>query len=132
MLRIISNVEAAAAGLDQKGLLNRSNVGRVPKYEERLSQKYNLVPGETAAMCVLLLRGPQTNGEIRRRTSRLCQFENLEGVLKTLKNLEAWDLVRRIARLPGRKESRFAHRLCGSLSFVRGKVFTMIDVLKGR
>ena len=44
-----STVEAAAAGLDQKGLLNRSNVGRVPKYEERFSQKYNFVPRETAA-----------------------------------------------------------------------------------
>jgi len=74
----------AAAGLDQKGLLNRSNVGRVPKYEECFSQKYNFVPRETAPMCVLLLRGPQTTGEIRSRSSRLCKFENLEAVLKTL------------------------------------------------
>ena len=64
-------------------------------------------------MCVLLLRGPQTTGEIRSRTSRLCSFENLEAVLKTLDNLEDWGLVRRLARLPGRKESRFAHLLCG-------------------
>jgi uncharacterized protein YceH (UPF0502 family) len=108
-----STVEAAAAGLDQKGLSNRSNVGRVPKYEERFSQKYNFVPRETAAMCVLLLRGPQTTGEIRSRTSRLCKFEDLDAVLKTLENLEEWGLVRRLARLPGRKESRFVHRLGG-------------------
>jgi uncharacterized protein YceH (UPF0502 family) len=108
-----STVEAAAAGLDKKGLLNRSSVGRVPKYEERFSQKYNLVPRETAALCVLLLRGPQTTGEIRSRTSRLCTFEDLEAVLKTLENLEEWGLVRRLARLPGRKESRIAHLLGG-------------------
>jgi uncharacterized protein YceH (UPF0502 family) len=108
-----STVEAAAAGLDLKDLLNRSSVGRVPKYEERFSHKYNFVPRETATMCILLLRGPQTTGEIRGRTSRLCQFENLAAVLKTLENLEEWDLVRRLARLPGRKETRIAHRLGG-------------------
>jgi len=108
-----STVEAAAAALDQKGLLNRSSVGRVPKYEERFSRKYNFVPRETAVMCVLLLRGPQTTGEIRSRTSRMCQFENLEAVLKTLENLDEWDLVRRLERLPGHKEARIAHRLGG-------------------
>jgi uncharacterized protein YceH (UPF0502 family) len=108
-----ATVKAAAAGLDQKGFLNQSNVGRVPKFEERFSQKYNLVPRETAAMCVLLLRGPQTIGEIRSRTSRLCNFEDLDAVLKTVENLEEWDLVRRLARLPGRKESRMAHLLGG-------------------
>ena len=108
-----SAVEAAAASLDQKGLLNRSNVGRVPKYEERFSHNYSFVPRETAAMCVLLLRGPQTTGEIRSRTSRMCKFENLEAVLKTLENLEEWGLIRRLARLPGRKEFRIVHRLGG-------------------
>ena len=108
-----STVEDAADGLVQKGLLNKSTVGRVPKYEERFSQKFNFVPRETATLCVLLLRGPQTTGEIRGRTSRLCNFENLEAVLETLDNLEEWGMVRRLARLPGRKESRFAHLLCG-------------------
>ncbi len=111
-----STVEEAAAGLEKKGLLNRSSLGRVLKYEERFSQKYNLLPSEAAAMCVLLLRGPQTTGEIRSRTARLCKFENLEAVLKTLENLEEWDLVQRLARLPGRKESRIAHRLGGDTS----------------
>ena len=108
-----STVEDAADGLVQKGLLNKSTVGRAPKYEERFSQKFNFVPRETAGLCVLLLRGPQTTGEIRGRTSRLCNFENLEAVLKTLENLEEWGMVRRLARLPGRKESRYAHLLCG-------------------
>lgn len=108
-----STVKAAADSLDQKGLLNQSNVGRVQKYEERFSQKFNFVPREAATMCVLLLRGPQTTGEIRSRTSRMCNFENLEAVLKTLQNLEDWGLVRRLARLPGRKEPRIAHLLGG-------------------
>ena len=122
-----STVEAAA-GLDQKGLLNRSNVGRVPKYEELFSQKYNFVPREAAAMCVLLLRGPQTTGEIRSRTSRLCKFENLEAVLKTLENLEEWCLVRRLARLPGRKESRIAHRLGGDTNIAEPEEASTLNV----
>ena len=123
-----STVEAAAAGLDQKGLLNRSNVGRVPKYEERFSQKYSLLPTEVSAMCVLLLRGPQTTGEIRSRTSRLCKFENLEAVLKTLENLEEWGLVRRHARLPGRKESRIAHRLSGDTNFAEPEEVSTLSI----
>lgn len=121
-------VAAAADGLDKKGLLNQSNVGRVPKYEERFSHKFNFVPRETAAMCVLLLRGPQTTGEIRTRTSRLCNFENLEAVLKTLDNLEEWGLVRRLARLPGRKESRIAHRLCGDADTAEPQEASTISV----
>jgi uncharacterized protein YceH (UPF0502 family) len=123
-----SSVEAAAAGLAQKGLLNRSDVGRVPKYEELFSQKYNLVPSEAAVMCVLLVRGPQTTGEIRSRTSRLCKFENLAAVLKTLENLEEWDLVRRLARLPGRKESRIAHRLCGDTNLAEPEEASTLSV----
>ena len=111
-----STVVAAVAGLAQKDLVNQSNVGRVPKYEERFSQQYKFVPREAAALCVLLLRGPQTAGEIRSRTSRLCNFENLEEVLKALENLEEWGLVRRLARLPGHKESRLAHLLGGEVN----------------
>jgi uncharacterized protein YceH (UPF0502 family) len=106
-------VGMAAEDLCRKGLVNDSNVSRVTKYEERFSHRHNLVPRETAALCVLLLRGPQTVGEIRTRTSRLCNFENLEEVLKTLGDLEEWGFVRRLARLPGRKESRYTHLLCG-------------------
>ena len=113
-----STIAAAAADLERKDLANQSKVGRVPKYEERLSQRYNFVPKEAAAICVLLLRGPQTAGEIRSHTSRLCNFENLEATLSTLENLEEWGLVRRLARLPGRKEARFAHLLGGGTDIV--------------
>jgi uncharacterized protein YceH (UPF0502 family) len=103
-------------------------LGRVLKYEERFSQKYNLLPREAAAMCVLLLRGPQTTGEIRSRTSRLCKFENLEAVLKTIENLEEWDLVRRLARLPGRKESRIGHRLGGDTDIAEPQAVSSLSV----
>ena len=104
-------VEAAADRLALKGLVNRSTVGRVPKYEERLSAANQFVPRETAALCVLLLRGPQTAGEIRGRTSRLYAYEGVEAVMRVLRQLEEWGFVHCLARLPGHKEPRYRHRL---------------------
>jgi len=106
-------VEAALSGLIQKKLVNRSGVGRVPKYEELFVRGCNLVPREAAVICILLLRGPQTVGEIRGRTLRLSSFEDIEAVTETLNNLESWGMVRRLPRLPGHKESRYIHLLCG-------------------
>jgi len=106
-----SDVEMVLDELEEKNLVNQSRVGRVPKYEELFSQKHNLVPREAAVLCVLMLRGPQTVGEIRGRTGRLCVFDSLEAVNETLEKLVEWELVQRQARLPGRKESRYAHIL---------------------
>lgn len=108
-----SDVQVALDGLEEKNLVNQSRVGRVPKYEELFSQKHNLVPREAAVLCVLMLRGPQTAGEIRGRTGRLCVFENLTEVAETLAKLAEWGLVQRQARLPGHKESRYTHLLGG-------------------
>jgi len=74
------------------------------------------------------LRGPQTTGEIRSRTSRMCKFENLEEVLKTLENLEEWGFIRRLARLPGRKESRIAHRLGGDTNIAEQEEASTLSV----
>jgi uncharacterized protein YceH (UPF0502 family) len=109
-------VEAIADGLIQKKLAHKSMVGRVPKYEELFVGKHNLVPREAAIVCELLLRGAQTSGELRGRTARLCHFASLEEVLETLNNLESWGMAQRQARLPGHKESRYAHLLSGPLS----------------
>ena len=106
-------VEEVVDGLAQKDLVHKSLVGRVPKVEERLTQAYNLVPRESAALCVLLLRGPQTGGEIKGRTARLCSFESLDEVHETLGRLEEYGFVRCLARQPGHKESRYTHLLCG-------------------
>ncbi len=105
------DVQAVLDELAEKNLVNQSRVGRVPKYEELFSQKHNLVPREAAVLCVLMLRGPQTVGEIRGRTGRLCVFDSLEAVDETLSTLTEWGLVQRQARLPGHKESRYAHLL---------------------
>jgi len=104
-------IRTALDGLEEKGLVNQSRVGRVPKFEECLSRKYNLVPGEIAALGVLMLRGPQTAGEIRARSGRMYAFESLAAVEETLEKLADYGLAERMARLPGHKESRYAHLL---------------------
>lgn len=106
-------VEAAAETLEEKGLVHRSTVGRVPKYEETLTRRRNMVTAEAAVLCVLLLRGPQTPGAIRSRCERLQSFDTLESLQETLDRLDEWGMVRRLARLPGHKEARYAHLLAG-------------------
>lgn len=106
-------VEEIVEDLVQKELVYKSHVGRVPKVEERFTHAHNLVPRESAVLCVLLLRGPQTAGEIKGRTTRLCTFETLDEVHETLGRLEEYGFVGCLPRQPGRKESRYSHLLCG-------------------
>ena len=106
-------VQKALDDLEEKGLVNRSTVGRVPKYEETFTRRHNMVASEAAALCVLLLRGPQTAGAIRSRSDRLYAFDSLEALQATLDRLEEWSHIRRLPRLPGHKESRYAHLLAG-------------------
>ena len=103
----------ALDGLRKKQLALESNLSRVPKYEERFDRDRNFNNQEAAVMCVLMLRGPQTVGEIRGRTERLHAFESLEEVNRTLKTLASIDLAVRMPRLPGHKEARHMHRMCG-------------------
>jgi uncharacterized protein YceH (UPF0502 family) len=104
--------QAALDGLIQKGLVWKSVAGRVPKYEERFTAARNLVPRESAVLCELFLRGPQTAGELRGRTARMVHFADLEEVHATLDHLEAEGYVRLLPRMPGHKESRYVHLLC--------------------
>jgi hypothetical protein len=106
-------VQAVLDGLDRKGLISKSGVGRVPKYEERFTAERNLVARESSVLCVLFLRGPQTPGMIRGHAARLYDFQSLEEVHETLSNLQEWGYVRRLPRLPGHKESRYVHLLSG-------------------
>ncbi|MBI5063446.1 MAG: DUF480 domain-containing protein [Desulfatitalea sp.] len=108
-----SGVEEIAESLIQKKMVNKSLVGRVPKFEELFTGGRNLVPREAAVLCELLVRGPQTPGELRGRATRLAHFDNVEELLATLANLESWNLALRLARLPGHKESRYAQLLTG-------------------
>ncbi|MBR9986233.1 MAG: YceH family protein [Desulfosarcina sp.] len=106
-------VENAVDGLEKIGLVNRSMVGRVPKYEELFSRQHNMVASEAAVLCVLLLRGPQTPGVIRSRTDRLHAFDSLDALQETMDRLCEWGHVYRLERLPGHKECRYMHLLCG-------------------
>jgi uncharacterized protein YceH (UPF0502 family) len=94
-----------------------TGVGRVPKYEHRFAETLQLAEQEVAVLCVLMLRGPQTVGEIRGRTGRLYEFKELEEVELTLQALMAAQppLVLKLPRQPGTKESRYAHLLAGEV-----------------
>jgi uncharacterized protein YceH (UPF0502 family) len=96
--------------------------GRVTKYKHRFcntefgSLKFS--KQELGVICVMLLRGPQTPGELRSRTNRLCEFADAEQVEATLKNLMAREdgpFIARLARAPGSRESRYAHLFSGSI-----------------
>jgi uncharacterized protein YceH (UPF0502 family) len=88
---------------------------RVPKYKHMMREVFSLSSQELAAMCVLMLRGPQTIGEIRGRTGRLYDFADLHEVEATLDGLAQRDepLVMKLPRQAGRKEARYAHLLAG-------------------
>ena len=103
----------ALAGLLEQNWIGKTDVGRVAKYEQLLTGKFNMIAGEAAALCVMLLRGPQTAGEIRGRTDRLCRFSSLEEVAETIAGLEEMQLARKLPKMPGRKEPRFTHLLSG-------------------
>ena len=94
-----------------------TGVGRVPKYEHRFAEAFQLAAQEIAVLCVLMLRGPQTVGEIRGRTGRLYEFKELEEVDLTLQALMAAQppFVVRLPRQPGTKEARYAHLLAGEV-----------------
>lgn len=90
--------------------------GRVTKYSQTISEKLNLGRRELAALCVLLLRGPQTLGEIKDRAERIFAFADLEEAERTLDKLSetpSGALVVKLTRQPGQKEARYAHLLWG-------------------
>jgi uncharacterized protein len=90
--------------------------GRVTKYSQTISEKLNLGRRELAALCVLLLRGQQTLGEVKDRAERIFPFADLDEAERTLDKLAEWPsgaLAIKIARQPGQKEARYAHLLSG-------------------
>jgi uncharacterized protein len=110
-------VRQAVHSLNEKGLAGTASTAdsRVPKYEHRMQEGFNFTRRETAVMCVLMLRGPQTPGELRGRTERMHRFEDLTDVQSTLQKLMTREepLVKVLPRQPGTKEARYAHLLCG-------------------
>jgi uncharacterized protein YceH (UPF0502 family) len=112
-------VRDALEGLQQVRMAGpaRGTDSRVTKYEQRLQEVFNFTRAETAVLCVLLLRGPQTPGELRGRAERMHRFETLDDVQAALQKLMQRDppLATVLLRQPGTKESRYAHLLAGDV-----------------
>jgi hypothetical protein len=112
-------VREALRALDKKGLAGPADnmVSRVSKYEHHLQEAYNFTRHEIAILSELLLRGPQTPGELRSRADRMHKFEDLGIVQSTLQRLMKREppLVTVLARQPGTKEARYAHLLSGEV-----------------
>jgi len=124
------SVRTALSSLQEKRLAGPASGAdsRVTKYEHRLQEVFNFDRREIAVLCVLLLRGPQTPGELRTRTERMYHFEALEDVVSTLDRLSQREpsLAAILPRQPGTKESRYTHlfsgepEASGSVSVARG------------
>jgi uncharacterized protein len=112
-------VRGALDTLHNKGLAGPAGGAdnRVTKYEHRLQEAFNFRRDETAVLCVLLLRGPQTPGELRGRTERMHRFNDLEEVQSTLQRLMQHDppLALMLSRQPGTKEARYMHLFSGDV-----------------
>jgi hypothetical protein len=120
----VMNLDEATVSKALRGLQSHELAGladnyesRVSKYEHHLQEAYNFTRHETAIMCELLLRGPQTPGELRGRAGRMHTFDDLGIVLSTLQRLMNREpaLVKMLPRQPGTKEVRYAHLLCGDV-----------------
>jgi uncharacterized protein len=123
-----SVVQEAVDSLMKKYMVSDKSAGyggRVTKYKHRFcntefgSLKFS--KQEVGIICVLLLRGPQTPGELRARTNRLCEFADTEQVVSTLKNLmsrEDGPFIARLPRAPGARESRYSHLFSGNIESV--------------
>ena len=115
-----NQVADAVESLREKNLayVFYGSTSRVPKYKHVMPEVMHLNHAEVALMCVLMLRGAQTLGELRGNASRLHEFASLEEVEQTLNALisrEPETLVARLPRQPGQKEGRFAHLLSGEI-----------------
>jgi uncharacterized protein YceH (UPF0502 family) len=112
-------VRDALDGLQEQRMAGpaRGADSRVTKYEQRLQEVFNFTRPEIAVLCVLLLRGPQTPGELRGRAERMHRFEALDDVQSALQKLMQREppLAKLLPRQPGMKESRYAHLFAGDV-----------------
>ena len=112
-------IRLALRGLEEKKLAARAHSdGRVAKFEHHLGEAFNFTRAETALVCLLLLRGPQTPGELRSRSERLHRFDEIPDVVSALQKLmeRTPALVAVLPRQPGTKESRYSHLFCGAIA----------------
>ena len=119
-------VRQALHSLDGQSLVRSVSASdsRVTKYEHRLQEAFNFYRHEIAILCVLLLRGPQTPGELRTRTERMHSFYDLSAVQSSLNHLMKREppIAKVLPRQPGTKEARYAHLLAGDVDFFESKL----------
>jgi len=108
-----SVIRDALHHLERRGFarLASGRGSRAPKYRHLLAEALPMSSGEQALMCVLMLRGSQTPGELKQRTERMHPFEDLDGVHETLDRLIERGLAARLERRPGQKEERYSQLL---------------------
>lgn len=138
-------VRQALHSLDDQNLITTAHDSRVPKYEHRIRTVLNLRRDETAVLCLLMLRGPQTLGELRGRSERLYAFEDTASVQSTLDRLASREvpsnptevnsnatgpLVVVLPRQLGSRESRYAHLLNGIPEFTPTPSHSSVVVLE--
>jgi uncharacterized protein YceH (UPF0502 family) len=106
-----ATIRDALYRLERQGLVRLAGASRAAKYRHLLAEALPMDDPEQAAMCVLMLRGAQTPGELKQRGERIHAFGDLVEVRDTLERLIERGLVQRLARRPGHKEERYAHLL---------------------
>ncbi|MTA63254.1 MAG: DUF480 domain-containing protein [Actinobacteria bacterium] len=115
-----SAVESALVAMKDRGLVRfvHSQSNRSTKYRQVVDEVWNLAPDQVAVLCVLLLRGPQTPGEIKTRTERLFSFDSLDAVERALTSLASRHdaMVLKLDRSPGQKDQRWVQLLTGAPS----------------
>jgi uncharacterized protein YceH (UPF0502 family) len=115
-----NTVRDALSGLQEQRLAGPAGGAdsRVTKYEHRTQEVFNFTRAETAVLCMLLLRGPQTPGELRGRTERMHHFETLDDAQSAIQKLMQRQppLAKVLPRQPGTKESRYVHLFSGDAS----------------
>lgn len=122
-----ATVQNALDHLCEIGVVFKSGLSRVPKYEEHFTRKYQMVPREIAVLCILLLRGPQTVGELKTRSTRMSSFESLQDVIATLDQLSEYGVAHQLPRMPGHKEPRYGQLLCREDEVVENDLKAMTE-----
>jgi hypothetical protein len=116
-----NTVAQALNTLKKRGLISTATGGSIRgvKYKHNFAIVFPVIPAEVAIICLLMLRGPQTPGELNTNSARLHEFESIEEVQEVLERLSSPEMpfLVQLPRRPGQKEVRYAHLLCGTPEF---------------
>ena len=110
-------VARSLRGLEAKGLARRVDGARALRFEHTATRALELTRGQLAALALLLLRGPQTAGELLARSERLHRYADADDLAHALERLAARGFAVALPRAPGQREGRWAHLLCGPVDF---------------